>query len=146
LADDVVLYRTVFAVSDDCLRGDRGIGLMLINQLHQFMRFIDPAGRLVDEHVRAENAHELDRTMATLNETPLFKLNDKEVVGHDGVRAFYADLFQGFPGLHIDVTQRHVSDEAVILEVMISGTHTNEFRGIPATGRHSSILVVLFSV
>jgi steroid delta-isomerase-like uncharacterized protein len=99
---------------------------------------------LVDEHVRAENAHELDRTMATLNETPLFKLNDKEVVGHDGVRAFYADLFQGFPGLHIDVTQRHVSDEAVILEVMISGTHTNEFRGIPATGRHSSILVVLF--
>src|SRR5260221_862335 len=48
LAGDVVLYRAVFAVSDDRLRGDRGIGLMLINQLHQFMRLIDPAGRRVN--------------------------------------------------------------------------------------------------
>ena len=30
LAGDVVLYRAVFAVSDDRLRGDRGISLMLI--------------------------------------------------------------------------------------------------------------------
>jgi SnoaL-like polyketide cyclase len=69
--------------------------------------------------------------MATMNETPLFKLNNDEVSGRDGVRAFYADLFQGFPDFHIDVTQRHVSDEAVILEVIISVTHTNEWRGIP---------------
>src|SRR5258707_14657392 len=48
LASDVVLYRAVFAVSDDRLRGDRGIGLMLINQLHQFMRLIDTAGRGVN--------------------------------------------------------------------------------------------------
>jgi steroid delta-isomerase-like uncharacterized protein len=90
---------------------------------------------LVDEHVRAENNHELDGTMATLNETPLFRLNDEEIIGNDGVRGFYADLFRGFPDLHLDVTQRHVADEAIILELMISGTHTNEFRGIPATGR-----------
>jgi steroid delta-isomerase-like uncharacterized protein len=94
---------------------------------------------LVEEHVRAENNHELDGTMATLNETPLFKLNDEEVVGHDGVRGFYADLFQGFPDFHIDVTQRHVSDEAVILEVIISGTHMNEWRGIPASGRRVGV-------
>jgi len=48
LAGDVVLYRAVFAVSDDRLRGDRGISLMLINQFHQFMRLIDPAGRRVN--------------------------------------------------------------------------------------------------
>jgi steroid delta-isomerase-like uncharacterized protein len=92
---------------------------------------------LVDEHVRAENNHELDGTMATLNETPLFKLNNDEVVGLDGVRAFYASLFQGFPDFHIDVTQRHVSDEAIILEVIISGTHMNEWSGIPASGRRA---------
>jgi steroid delta-isomerase-like uncharacterized protein len=100
---------------------------------------------LVDEHVRAENEHELDGTMATMNETPLFKLNNDEVSGRDGVRAFYADLFQGFPDFHIDVTQRHVSDEAVILEVIISGTHTNEWRGIPASGRPIEVpLCVVF--
>ena len=45
LAGDVVLYSSVFAISDDCLRGDRGIGLVLINELHQFMGLINPASR-----------------------------------------------------------------------------------------------------
>jgi hypothetical protein len=49
---------------------------------------------LVDEHLRAENNHELDGTMATLNEAPLFKLNNDEISGGDGVRKFYADLFR----------------------------------------------------
>jgi steroid delta-isomerase-like uncharacterized protein len=56
-------------------------------------------------------------------------------VGLDGVPAFYADIFRGFPDFHIDVTQRHVSDEAIILEAIISGTHKNEWFGIPASGR-----------
>ena len=61
---------------------------------------------LVDEHLRAENAHDLDGTMATLNEAPLYKLNDEEIAGHDGVRGFYADVFRGFPDFHADVIQR----------------------------------------
>jgi steroid delta-isomerase-like uncharacterized protein len=93
--------------------------------------------KLVDEHVRTENEHSLDALMGTLNDTPLFKLNNDEVVGFDGVRAFYADLFRGFPDFHIDVTQRHVSDEAIIMEVIISGTHKNEWSGIPASGRRA---------
>ena len=95
--------------------------------------------KLVDEHVRAENAHKLDGTMATMNEAPLFKLNNDEVSGREGVRAFYADLFQGFPDLHIDVTQPHVSDEAIVLEVIISGTHMNQWSGIPASGRRVQV-------
>jgi steroid delta-isomerase-like uncharacterized protein len=91
--------------------------------------------KLVDEHVRAENEHELDGTMATMNEAPLFKLNNDEISGRDGVRKFYADLFQGFPDFHVDVTRRHVSDEAIILEATISGTHMNEWSGIPASRR-----------
>jgi SnoaL-like domain len=58
----------------------------------------------VDEHVRAENEHELDGTMATLNETPYFKFNSEEFGGRDSVRGFYAKLFQGFPDFHVDVT------------------------------------------
>jgi hypothetical protein len=52
---------------------------------------------LVDEHVRAENNHDLDGTMATLNETPLFKLNDEEIAGHDGVRGFLLTYSGAFP-------------------------------------------------
>ena len=56
--------------------------------------------KAVDEHLRVENAHDLDATMATLNETPQFKLNNDEFGGQDSVRAFYASLFTGFPNLH----------------------------------------------
>jgi hypothetical protein len=44
-----------------------------------------------------------------LNGTPLFKVNNDEVLGFDAVRAFYADPFGGFPDFHIDVMQRHVA-------------------------------------
>ena len=91
--------------------------------------------KVVEEHVRAENAHELDATMATFNEMPHFKLNNDEFGGQDSVRAFYASLFTGFPDLHIEVTRRYVSDEAIILEATLSGTHKNEWSGIAATGR-----------
>src|SRR5262249_6451190 len=37
---------------------------------------------------------------------------------------------------HIDVRRRHVTEEAIILEVIISGTHTGPWRGLPGTGRH----------
>jgi steroid delta-isomerase-like uncharacterized protein len=91
--------------------------------------------KIVEEHVRAENAHELDATMATLNETPYFKLNNDEFGGQDGVRAFYASLFTAFPDLYIEVTRRYASDEAIIVEATLSGTHKNEWNGIAATGR-----------
>jgi steroid delta-isomerase-like uncharacterized protein len=91
--------------------------------------------KVVDEHLRAENAHDLDATMATLNETPQFKLNNDEFGGQDSVRAFYASLFTAFPDLHFEVTRRYVSDEAIIVEATLSGTHKNEWSGIAATGR-----------
>jgi steroid delta-isomerase-like uncharacterized protein len=91
--------------------------------------------KIMDEHFRAENAHELDATMATLNETPQFKLNNDEFGGQDSVRAFYASLFTAFPDLHFEVTRRYVSDEAIIVEATLSGTHQNEWSGIAATGR-----------
>ena len=90
---------------------------------------------LVDEHVQAEMDVDLDRTMATLNEAPDFKINDNEFSGRDSVRAFYADLYTGFPDLHVEITQRYVSDDAIIVEVTFSGTHKNQYSGIPATGR-----------
>ena len=55
---------------------------------------------LVDEHMRAENEHDVDRTMATLTESPDYKFNDEEFGGHESVREFYSDVFQCFPDMH----------------------------------------------
>ncbi len=45
----------------------------------------------------------------------------------------------GFPDLNVDVKHQHVSDEAVIAERMLSGTHNNPWREIPTTGKRIEV-------
>ena len=59
LAGDVVLDCAILAVGDDRLSGNLGIGFMLINQLRQFMRLIDPPGR--GPHRRNDSVDVIDR-------------------------------------------------------------------------------------
>jgi steroid delta-isomerase-like uncharacterized protein len=90
--------------------------------------------RLVDEHVRAENAHDLDDLMRTFGAAPTFDVNRDHIDGHDGVHAFYAELIRGFPDLRIDVKHRHVAADAVVLEVVVTGTHQHTWNGVPPRG------------
>ena len=53
--------------------------------------------KLVDEHMRAENACDVDATMETLGDTPSYELNGVPLEGHENIRAFYEELFQAFP-------------------------------------------------
>jgi steroid delta-isomerase-like uncharacterized protein len=92
---------------------------------------------IVEEHVQQENQHDLDGIMATFGEDAWY---DDEPIGEhhegrDSVRAYYDDLLQALPDFHIDIHQRHVTDDHVILEVTISGTHERNWRGLPGTGR-----------
>ena len=91
--------------------------------------------QVVEEHIRTENAHDLNGIMGTFGEAPYFALNNELHSGHEAVHAFYAELLSGFPDLHIEVKQQHVSDEAIVLEVVVTGTQTGTWRGIPAAGR-----------
>jgi hypothetical protein len=43
------------------------------------------------------------------------------------------------PDLEIDVQRRHVADDAILVEVIIRGTHLGSWRGLPATGRRVTI-------
>ena len=94
----------------------------------------------VEEHVRHENAHNLDAVMRTFSAAPYY---DEEPwgehhVGHEAVRGHYEQLFRAAPDLFIDIRRRHATDEAVILECEISGTHEGPWRGLPPTGRRIS--------
>jgi steroid delta-isomerase-like uncharacterized protein len=42
---------------------------------------------------------------------------------------------KALPDLEIVVQRRHVADDAIVVEVMIRGTHLGGWRGLPATGR-----------
>ena len=91
--------------------------------------------KLVEEHVQVESAGDLQGTMQTLGQSAAFVINGVEIADLDGIRSFYSELMTGFPDLNIDVKHQHVSDEAVIVECVLSGTHKNTWNGISTTGK-----------
>jgi steroid delta-isomerase-like uncharacterized protein len=92
---------------------------------------------IVDEHISCENRHDLDAIMATFGNDASYDDEPWEDHrnGRDGVRTYYGELIQALPDLKIEVKGRHVSEESVIVEVTITGTHLGAWRGLPATGR-----------
>jgi steroid delta-isomerase-like uncharacterized protein len=93
--------------------------------------------KAVEDHIKSENLHDLDAIMGTFGHDARY---DDEPWGehHQGrgrVQSYYDDLIRAVPDLNIDVKTRHVTDENIILEVEISGTHKGLWRGAPGTGR-----------
>src|SRR5262245_46915187 len=92
---------------------------------------------VVDEHIRCENAHDLENVLATFGEKARYDdepWNDHRI-GVDGVRSYYTELLTALPDLSIEVTDRHLASESIVVEVIIGGTHLGAWRGLPATGR-----------
>ena len=91
----------------------------------------------VEKHVQRENQHDLKGIMETFGENAWYDVEPLDEHYHDrkGVRSYYEELLQALPDLHIDVHRRHITDECVILEVTMSGTHEGRWRGLPGTGR-----------
>jgi steroid delta-isomerase-like uncharacterized protein len=99
--------------------------------------------KLVEDHCLAENQHDLNAIMETFGAQPYFGLNDLEINGRETVQGLYAGFGFGeqgcFSDLHVEVLRRHVGDEAITLEILITGKHTTEWNGIPATGKAISV-------
>ena len=92
---------------------------------------------IVEQHVRLENQHDLEGVLRTFGETARYDDEPwgEHYEGRDGVRQFYQQLMKALPDLEIDVQRRHITDDAILLEVIIRGTHRGGWRGLPATGR-----------
>lgn len=93
--------------------------------------------RLVEKHVEFENLHDLEGILSTFGQDA--KYDDEpwadHRVGRDAVRAYYTEVIRAVPDLHIEILNQYLTSEAVILEVVISGTHQRPWRGLPGTGR-----------
>ena len=92
---------------------------------------------VVEQHVGYENAHDLDGVLGTFGNTAHYddEAWGEHYEGAGGVREFYEQLMKALPDLKIEIQKQHVSDDSVVLEVMIRGTHLGPWRGLPATGR-----------
>jgi steroid delta-isomerase-like uncharacterized protein len=93
--------------------------------------------RVVEEHVRCENQHDLDGIMSTFGPAANYEDLPERAhhKGYDAVREFYAELLRVVPDLQLDIQRRYAAPEAIILEVIMRGRHLGNWRGLPPTGR-----------
>jgi len=96
---------------------------------------------LVEEHVRCENAHDLEGVIQTFGETARYDDEpwDTHYEGRDQVRQFYRQLMAALPDLSIEIVRRHVAADTIVLEVIIRGTQQGPWRGLPPTGRRVEV-------
>lgn len=92
---------------------------------------------IVEQHVRLENEHDLEGVLRTFGDTARYDEEPwgEHYKGRESVRQFYEQLMKALPDLEIEIQRRHVAEDAILLEVMIRGTHLGGWRGLPATGR-----------
>ena len=91
---------------------------------------------VVREHMESENRHAFDVTLATFAH-PRYELIATGDV-HDGAEAvsrYHSESRAAFPDQRNQVHAMHHSDDAVIVEFDLLGTHRGSLRGIPPTGR-----------
>jgi steroid delta-isomerase-like uncharacterized protein len=91
----------------------------------------------VEQHIRLENEHDLEGVLGTFGDTARYDDEpwDDHYTGRGGVRLFYEQLMRALPDLEIEVRRRYAAEDAVLVEVIIRGTHLGGWRGLPPTGR-----------
>jgi steroid delta-isomerase-like uncharacterized protein len=95
----------------------------------------------VEQHIRLENQHDLEGVLGTFGDAAHYadEAWGERYEGASGIRNYYAQLMKALPDLQIDLQRQHIADDAILVEVMIRGTHLGEWRGLPATGRRVEI-------
>lgn len=95
--------------------------------------------RMLEDHLQAENAHDVDGIMDTFSQSAKFTLNGNTYGGHNLIRLAHErfGFTEGgsFSDLRVEENRRYTSDSAIILEQTVSGKHTGIWEGIEATGR-----------
>jgi steroid delta-isomerase-like uncharacterized protein len=91
---------------------------------------------IVREHMNSENRHEYDATMDTFHH-PRYELLGPGYVydGVEEVRDYFEETRLAFPDQRNEPLALHHSDDAVLVEAVIRGTHTGPLRSLPPTGR-----------
>jgi steroid delta-isomerase-like uncharacterized protein len=99
--------------------------------------------RTVHDHIAAENAGDIDATVATFyrpryNVLPMGAICD----GEAAVRQLVAGLVGAFPDFQFQLVKLHHADEAVVVEGLITGTHKADWAGLTARGNRMELPAV----
>jgi steroid delta-isomerase-like uncharacterized protein len=90
----------------------------------------------VRRHMQAENVHDFDSVIATFAR-PRYEIVATGAV-HDGesaVRAYFRDTRTAFPDQRNELIELRHTDDGVVVEFWLRGTHRGELAGVAPTCR-----------
>ncbi|MEQ8267396.1 MAG: nuclear transport factor 2 family protein [Parvibaculum sp.] len=109
----------------------------------------DRRSTLVRQHYVVENGNDMDGVMTTFSAKAVMQYNRQEFEGPDSIR--FAHGLIGFgaddgalKNIYNHIDAEHFTDDEIIVEGRMTGTHIGEFQGVPASGRAVELPFVAF--
>ena len=113
-------------------------------------RSFDPAElrrikRLWVRHSIAEDRRDIDGLVATLSPDCVYEIavTGQRWEGHDGARAFYAELFAAFPDNAFALSEIVIGPQGVFEVATLTGTNLGPWAGAPPSGLAVSLEVLI---
>lgn len=111
------------------------------------MTQLDPANiRVLQQHVAAETAFDMEGTLATLTDDCAFEdVPSGEIYrGHEGVRRYYREWWDAFGNVPSGSRRYVPAEDCLIVETRFIGSHRGRYRGVEPTGRPIDLPVAIF--
>jgi len=100
---------------------------------------------IIVEHVDAENARDMERTLATYSSDCVFDDVPTKVLfeGKDSIGASYLERFEAFPNLERIITRMTVDDDSGVVEITMKGPQERPYRGFAPRSNAPSELKII---
>jgi predicted ester cyclase len=87
--------------------------------------------------LEAQNRHDVEASIACFAHARYELIGNQRVYdGDEDVRRYYATTFGAFPDIAFELIAAHHADDALFVEMWMSGSHLGSRRGFDATGKH----------
>ena len=100
--------------------------------------------KIVKELFEAYNSRDIDFIINSFADDLIFVSPSGETIGKDELPQVYSMLFDVFQDGKWSIPRVISKGNVVAVEILVEGTHTGEFLGIPATGKKIEVHAVWF--
>jgi len=92
--------------------------------------------------LESQGRHDLPAILASFGSQPTLEFaGGPRHIGAERVGQIYGDLLRAFPDLTIEVLAEHVADRSIVVEMVLQGTHRQQWLGMAPRGRPLSLPV-----